>query len=320
MQKVLIVEDDITLRENTSEFLKEEGYEVFTADDGVKGIQLAIEIIPDIILCDISMPKMDGYEVCKTLQNVPTTNSIPFIFLTAKTQKEDQRQGMQLGADDYITKPYDYDELLKTIKIRLEKRERIVRASEEKFHALIDNPLTGVFIYQQNNFAYVNSKLSEILGYSKFELHLMSIEDLSGTEDNDNAFEKFHNCLKGVQNNVHTQFKFVKKDNAVVCVELYATSIRIKGKDALIGNIIEEKSTSSAIQYKILKQNVKLSDREIEVLRLICQGLSTSEIADKIFLSQRTIDTHRANLIAKTESSNTADLVMYAVRHGLIEL
>lgn len=320
MTKVLIIEDDITLRDNTSDFLKEEGYEVYTADDGVKGIQVAIEIVPDIILCDISMPKMDGYEVCQTLQSVLTTNSIPFIFLTAKTQKEDLRQGMQMGADDYITKPFDYDELLKTVKIRLEKKARIVKSSEEKFYALIDNPLTGVFIYQQNKFSYINAKLSEILGFTKFELLVMSIEDLNGTENNDAAFEKFHNCLRGMQNNVHAQFRFITKEGLPVNIELYGTSIRQKGKDVIIGNMIEEKNNASSVHFKIIKSKVKLSDRELEVLRHICQGLSTSEIADKIFLSQRTIDTHRANLIAKTESTNTADLVMYAVRHGIVEL
>ena len=137
-KKILIIEDDTAILETTVEFLNEEGFDVSTAINGVEGIQKAIEIIPDLIISDISMPLKNGYEVCKTLQSYPDTSTIPFIFLTAKIQKDDIRLGMQLGADDYLSKPFDYSELLKSIKIRLDKNDRYINKSDEKFYAMIE--------------------------------------------------------------------------------------------------------------------------------------------------------------------------------------
>jgi len=321
MKKILVIEDDPVILKNTANFLIEEGFEVYTASDGIQGIQVALDVIPDLIISDINMPKKDGYEVCKTLQSVPATSTIPFIFLTAKTQKDDLRLGMQSGADDYLTKPFDYSELLKSVKLRLEKHERILKQSDERFYSLIDNPMVGVFIYMENKFLYSNSIISEITGYSKDELKLMSFEDLVYTENNDDALEKIQRCIKGIQGSVHTELKIFKKDQTLTLIDVFGTLIKFRKKDCLMGNILEVltgKKTENAAIYNIGKS--KLSQREIEVLQFICQGFSSVEISEKIFLSQNTIETHRANLISKTGSKNTADLVMFAIRNGLVEL
>ncbi|MDD5571260.1 MAG: response regulator [Bacteroidales bacterium] len=316
-KKILIIEDDIVIMETTAEFLNEEGFEVYTAVNGVEGIQKAIEIIPDLIISDVSMPLKNGYEVCKTLQSVPDTNTIPFIFLTARIQKDDVRHGMQLGADDYLAKPFDYSELLKSIRIRLEKHDRSINQSDERFYALIDNPMVGVYIYEGNKFLYSNSIISEISGYSRDELKLMSFEDLTYTENNDAALEEIQRCLKEIKSSVRIELKILKKDQSQTLIDIFGTLIKFRKKDCLMGNIIEK--NSEPIIGKNTGKSV-LSDREIEVLQLICKGFSSAEIAEKIFLSQRTIDAHRANLITKTESSNTAGLVMYAIRNHLVEL
>jgi len=320
-KKILIIEDDLAILETTAEFLKQEGFEVYTAVNGVEGIQKAIEIIPELIISDISMPLKNGYEVCKALQAIPDTSTIPFIFLTAKTQKDDLRLGMQSGADDYITKPFNYSELLKSIKIRLEKLNRIMRHSDDSFYALIDNPMMGVYIYADSKFLFSNSLVSEISGYSKDELELMSFEDLVFTENNDKALEKIQRCLSGIQSSVHTELKIFKKDQSQTIIDVFGTLIKFRKKDCLMGNILEIKPTKKTefdSAYNNGKQ--KLSEREVEVLQFICQGLSSLAISEKLFLSQNTIETHRANLLSKTEARNTADLVMYAIRNGLVEL
>lgn len=138
MKKIVIIEDDTTLRENTIEFLLEEGYKAYAASDGAAGVQLVLETMPDLILCDINMPVMDGYEVLKTLQGISSTLSIPFIFMTAKTQKEEVRHGMQLGVDDYITKPFSFDELLTVVKVRLEKHKKVLNNYENKYLSLVE--------------------------------------------------------------------------------------------------------------------------------------------------------------------------------------
>jgi len=121
-QKILIIEDNTDIRENVVEILGLAGYTVFEADNGKTGVDLAIKNLPDVILCDIMMPELDGYGVLYMLNKNPETAAIPFIFLTAKAERIDQRKGMEMGADDYLTKPFDDMELLSAIESRLRKK------------------------------------------------------------------------------------------------------------------------------------------------------------------------------------------------------
>jgi CRP-like cAMP-binding protein/CheY-like chemotaxis protein len=122
-KKVLIIEDNNEIRENIVEILELAGYEVFAANNGKTGVDLAIKNMPDIILCDIMMPELDGYGVLYMLNKSPEAAAIPFIFLTAKAERVDLRKGMEMGADDYLTKPFDDMELLNAIESRLRKKE-----------------------------------------------------------------------------------------------------------------------------------------------------------------------------------------------------
>ncbi|SHI80264.1 cAMP-binding domain of CRP or a regulatory subunit of cAMP-dependent protein kinases [Arenibacter nanhaiticus] len=121
MSKILIIEDDPLLRENTAELLGLSGYEVLTAENGQKGVKTAKELLPDLIICDIMMPVLDGYGVLKALSKEETTRLIPFVFMSAKTENKDVRKGMALGADDYLTKPFEEADLLGAIESRLAK-------------------------------------------------------------------------------------------------------------------------------------------------------------------------------------------------------
>ncbi len=121
MKKILLIEDDKDVRENTAEILTFANYTVTTAENGVIGIEKATKYLPDIIICDIMMPGLNGYSVLQHLNQNPKTASIPFIFMTAKTDKADRRMGMNLGADDYLTKPFEEEELLQAISCRLKK-------------------------------------------------------------------------------------------------------------------------------------------------------------------------------------------------------
>src|SRR5699024_5243248 len=121
MKKLLIIEDDEILKDNTAELLELSGYEVITASNGKTGIEQAKAHNPDLIICDIMMPKMYGYEVLESLTANEDTRYIPFIFLTAKTEHKEVRKGMDMGADDYLTKPFDESDLLNAIESRLDK-------------------------------------------------------------------------------------------------------------------------------------------------------------------------------------------------------
>ncbi len=124
-QKILVVEDNQDVRENIQEILELAGYEVSTAENGKTGAQKALQDHPDLVLCDIMMPELDGYGVLRILSKNAATAGIPFIFLTAKAEKADFRRGMGLGADDYITKPFDDVNLLDTIELRLRRSQRL---------------------------------------------------------------------------------------------------------------------------------------------------------------------------------------------------
>ena len=124
-KKILVIEDNHEVRDNLLELLTLCNYQALGAENGKIGVQLAIPEKPDLILCDVMMPEMDGYGVLKILNNNPATLNIPLIFLTAKTEKSDLRKGMVLGAADYITKPFDDVDLLESIEVRLTKNEKI---------------------------------------------------------------------------------------------------------------------------------------------------------------------------------------------------
>jgi len=123
MKTILLIEDNNEMRENIAEILELAGYKVLTSPNGKAGLDLANKQHPDLIICDIMMPELDGFGVLHILSKNPDTITIPFIFLTAKAEKTDFRKGMNLGADDYITKPFNDVELLDAVEMRLKKNE-----------------------------------------------------------------------------------------------------------------------------------------------------------------------------------------------------
>ncbi len=121
MKDILIIEDDKNLRINIGQVFEMKGYTVHTANDGIEGLKAVKSVSPDIIICDIMMPGMDGFQVKRKLSEDESLNSIPFIFLTAKAEIKDIREGMNSGADDYIIKPFKSEELVKSVETRLKR-------------------------------------------------------------------------------------------------------------------------------------------------------------------------------------------------------
>lgn len=138
MKTILIIEDNADVRENAAEILELSNYNVLTAENGKTGVELALEKHPDLIVCDIMMPVLDGYGVLHLLSKHKETSAIPFIFLTAKSEKNDVRKGMELGADDYLTKPFDGIELLNAVETRLKKAEQVKQTYTAEIKKLKD--------------------------------------------------------------------------------------------------------------------------------------------------------------------------------------
>ena len=124
MKSILVIEDNKDIRENTAEILDLAGYKTFTAENGKKGVDIAVREKPDVIVCDIMMPELDGYGVLHLVRKNETTQAIPFIFLTAKTERSDFRKGMEMGADDYVVKPFSPQELVSRVRAVLRRTGR----------------------------------------------------------------------------------------------------------------------------------------------------------------------------------------------------
>jgi CRP/FNR family cyclic AMP-dependent transcriptional regulator len=134
MKKILLIEDNESLRDNTAEILELACYKVVVAENGKVGVEVALREVPDLIICDIMMPVLDGFGVLHMLQKNPSTKNKPFIFLTAKSEHNDFRKGMDLGADDYITKPFSGTELLNAVESRLKKIDELTERLQGGIH------------------------------------------------------------------------------------------------------------------------------------------------------------------------------------------
>lgn len=181
MHKVLLIEDDTAVRENTAEIIELSGYDVITAPNGKIGVSKAKENLPDIIICDIMMPELDGYGVLKELASDDSTKYIPFIFLSAKTEHKDIRKGMDLGADDYLTKPFEENELISALESRLAKTA-ILKEERERTKKEIDNDsdlrsLNDLKNYLDDNGKELNFKKGELIfeqGYNSNYIYLIN--------------------------------------------------------------------------------------------------------------------------------------------------
>ena len=153
MKKILIIEDEYALRSTLRELLEANNYKVFLAEDGLEGVQLAKEINPELIICDVMMPRLNGHGVLEELKKDSVLSSIPFIFLTAKAEMSDFRTGMEIGADDYLTKPFRAATVLKAIETRLQKFESL---KQQKPNA--DEESDKKEVLTENDRLFVNSK------------------------------------------------------------------------------------------------------------------------------------------------------------------
>lgn len=187
VNKILVIEDELHVRENIVELLESEDFEVFSAKDGFEGIFLAQAHAPELILCDVNMPELDGYGVLNNLRKDPDIAITPFIFLTAKAASEEIRQGMNLGADDYLTKPFSRQELLTTIKARL-SRQKIHTQSTDSLLKDIGESLS--YSISEKIF----NPLDEILGASEVfcqDANIIEPKDIKSLGDHIQSNTKF---------------------------------------------------------------------------------------------------------------------------------
>lgn len=317
---LLLIDDDAELRSSISDFLVNIEFNTILAENGSHGIQKAIEHRPDAIVCDIVMPGINGYEVFNMLKQISTTAVIPFIFISEKATKEDILTGLQLGADDYIPKPFDFKILLKVIKNRIENRKRVIELNDEKFHALINTSLNGALILNGQMIEYTNKRFADMLGYAKDELIGNNLINFIHKDDITNIVDSITKCQIGAIKDFEIEFKAIAKDNSINDLILSGSGVDFNGEKKIVSNCtpIINQLSSAKLSRNVLP--VKLTNREIEILTLVCQGLTNSQIASKLFLSERTIEGYRTKLFDKTETTSAVSLAMWAVKNKIINV
>jgi two-component system, sensor histidine kinase and response regulator len=202
MSKILVIEDQPDIRMTLLDILEAENFETRSAENGAQGIQLAKQNHFDLIICDVMMPDVDGHEVLQALRQTSGTTTVPFVFLTAKATMDDMRQGMNLGADDYLTKPFTRDSLMQTIETRLSKQQKIDEQSEEQLNSLrkkISYSLLNKILDPLDKI----EKTSESLTLGNFKLDC---------EDTVNLGKQIHGQAKFLQRSINNLYLYMHID------------------------------------------------------------------------------------------------------------
>lgn len=263
MKKVLLIEDDRALRENTEELLELSGYSVITAANGKLGIQAAKEYLPDIIVCDIMMPELDGYSVLEDLSSNEGTKHIPFIFLSAKTEHKEIRKGMDMGADDYLTKPFEEEDLISALESRLAKAELL-------------NQMIGPNIRKSRISEEEMRTLSELRNFFDENGELTSFKEEEIIYQEGSHSNKIYLILKGV-----VKCHRMDEDGKELITSLYRTNDFL-GFTSFMNNIPHQESATAIEPVEltgISKENLKTilqknKNISFELMELLTENIS----------------------------------------------
>ena len=313
MKKVLIIDDEINLTDNIAMFLSNKNFSVIKAYNGIDGIQKAIEHSPDIILCDITMPDINGYDVFNTLSDINSTKSIPFLFLTAKSSSKDILFGLQLGADSYITKPFDLNILLDIINKKLNKFTTVASIKQNELDYIIENPLISIIILKNNIIINANKNAYNLFGYQQNQLINLNLSYLFSTNSYNKIITEINKININSQKTAILNLQAISKNNQPFDIINYIYTIKIKNDKLFVFNI--QKYNQQPSHEKL---NLNLTTREIEILKLTALGFTNKEIADKLFISKRSVDKHKENIIKKTNVKNITELLIICVKDNLI--
>lgn len=259
MNKILVIEDDINVRENILELLYHEEFNIIEAGNGRLGVQLAREQVPDLIICDVMMPELDGYEVLKALRQYPTTAMIPLIFLTAKSDKTDFRQGMELGADDYIVKPFTRAELLAAIYCRLEKQVTIREATQKR----LDNLRSSITLSLPHE---MRTPLNGILGFSQILMEESDILDSQAVREMAECiYQSGERLFRLIQNFLlYAELEIIASDaQQIRLLQSQATQFPTLALTDLISEKAEKVGRIADLQVDLHQCHIKISAKNI---------------------------------------------------------
>jgi len=352
--KILVIEDDQIQSKIIHDILTLKNYDVSIANNGALGIQKAFEYHPDLILCDINMDNVDGYQVYNVLKESSLIDQVPFIFISANSELDDIRLGLDMGADDYFVKPFNADALVQSIAKRLCRFRKLEEIGKREFKALFQLSPNGIFLFDEHVLFDANPALIEILGFEGTNLTSYSIKDVIEPVSFHAIEERIKRCSKGLLNSFSEKVFLRSGDKNKPEVKLFISAYeKFTGYSLMIGlvtlfkNSEETEGFESNVLRVLKRENVVVSEllgeqltdvfkrqnrtsenqvlgffskRETEVLCLSMEGLPTKLIADQLSISDRTVEKHRANLMEKTNSKNIIEVIVFALRNNLIDI
>jgi len=302
--EVLVIEDDAMLRNNIVDMLTIEGFVVRNASNGRDGIELAISNHPDLIICDIMMPGIDGYEVLEELHSNPSTAAIPFIFLTAKAEVSDVRKGMEGGADDYITKPFTFNTLLKSVRARVAKNDAI----KQRIQQDIDRLCTCIALSLPHE---VRTALNGILGASSL---LVEQADSYGREELKNLYELIYSSSTRLNRLVENYLCYAELEIAVRDSRLssYYRSFRSETTSSLVTVISEARAD----------RDRRRDDLHLELEELSCTVKDShfTKIVEELLDNAFKYSKPKSQVKVTTRACNGfMELVVYNSGHGMTD-
>lgn len=300
MKKVLIIEDEMEFRKSVSDMLRYENFKVLTAENGIKGLELAKKECPDVILCDIMMPELNGYEVLKNLNKKCAPLPVPFIFLTALNRRKNYRQGMELGADDYLTKPFTREELLEAISSRLEKYIKIESYIDRKIteiEARVESKIKALQqeVEEKNSSLFFSVQKSEILGKKLNEKEVELINETFSAIETNNTLQELRNLIKR-----EIQNPTLPEESKQLLLKLKNKAKRktVLNNNWMIFQIKFNQAHPNLISA-LTSHFADLTQYEIVFISAHIMGLNTSQLADLLNITNDSVRKSRYRLKKK---------------------
>jgi len=236
--KILVIEDDKQLVKTIKNVLNLHGFDVCCTDNGASGVQKAFEYRPDLILCAIKMSPIDGYHVYNIMKDSSLIDMIPFIFITNKSDLQDIRHGMDLGADDYFVKPFDNESLIHSIETKLSKFKKLKESGKCVFKALFNSSPNGVFSFDGHVLFDANPALIQMLDLKKNNITAYSFEDLLDPLSYQKIKERIIRCTNGLLNSFTETVFLIPRQGEKVEVTLHISVCEKYSNYSLMAGIV----------------------------------------------------------------------------------
>ncbi len=312
MKKILIIEDESELCDGIAEVLKFEGYSPFQSENGLNGLKLADELSPDLILCDIVMPDIDGYEVLKRFRKGQNRRPVPFIFITALNDRRNYRQGMEMGADDYLTKPFTRNELLNAVSSKMEKysdlEEYVDRKMDEIEKGLEDRiTLLKDDLSEKSNYINQINAQKERLGNSLQIKEMELMQEALNVIDTNNTIQNLKNLILAKLKNANLtgeQKNLLKELKAKVCKK------NILCNSWLVFQMKFNQSHPDFISNIAAKYS-GLTQYELVFLSATFTGLTTGQLAELLNITEDSVRKSRYRLKKKMGLDRKDDFLKY---------